>query len=51
MRVGHVDLSLLLFNITERFIFFNRFRRGANATDSERVKRQADFPGLNEKTK
>ena len=37
--------------LSERFIIFNRFRRGANATESERVKRQADFPGLNKKTK
>ena len=56
MRVGHVDLSLLL-SITELLlryslrIIFNRFRRAANATESERVRRQADFPGLNKKTK
>ena len=37
--------------LSERFIFFNRFRRGANATESERVKRQADFPGLKKKAK
>ena len=41
----------LLRYFLRRLIIFNRFRRGANATESERVKRQADFPGLNKKTK